>query len=101
STTGPDAGYYTMNPDGTNKTLLPIPLDAGYPSWSPDGARIVFTRLGSSPPPGLYTIRPDGTGETFVGHFSQSGELWPSWSPDGKSIGFVDGSELASVVVDG
>jgi dipeptidyl aminopeptidase/acylaminoacyl peptidase len=101
STTGPDAGYYTMNPDGTNKTLLPIPLDAGYPSWSPDGARIVFTRLGSSPPPGLYTIRPDGTGETFVGHFSQSGELWPSWSPDGKSIGFVDGSELASVAVDG
>lgn len=67
---------------------LEIPLSGvTTPSWSPDGARLVFTGYtgGHSD---LFTVRRDGadlrqlTNDKFA-------DLHPVWSPDGTTIAFV------------
>jgi len=64
----------------------PLPVPSG-PSWSPDGARIVFHHLD------LWTIGTDGNG---LGHLFGDAGLSPSsspdWSPDGSRIAFVRAS---------
>lgn len=85
---------------------------AGYPDWSPDGARIVVSTydLGyrdagafedTSPPSDLYTISPDGSGLVQLTHNTSGSRLirngtasgplstQPTWSPDGRSVIFV------------
>lgn len=53
-----DPEVYTMNPDGTEVTRLTFntggegPLLDFWPSWSSDGAKIVYTSFRPSPTPG-------------------------------------------------
>jgi Tol biopolymer transport system component len=58
-------------------------LAATAPDFSPNGNRIVFSRLGS----GIFTVKPDGTGL----HRLTSGnrDSYPVWSQDGTRIAFV------------
>ena len=70
-----------------------VPTDGSYidnfPSWSPDGSTIAFTRnmQGNYD---IFTIRPDGSGlqrlTTDPGNDAHS-----TWSPDGQWIAFVSG----------
>ena len=39
-------------------------IDAGHPSWSPDGARIIFNDKFTQPVGDIFTIRPTGAGLT-------------------------------------
>jgi TolB protein len=57
-----------------------------YPSWSPDGARIVFGRRGW-----IWVVNADGTGlhNLTIGSYSQDR---PDWSPDGNEIVFETAS---------
>jgi serine/threonine protein kinase/Tol biopolymer transport system component len=85
---------YTVNTDGTGLfQVTNMSEGACQPSWSSDGARLVFTSpcegnlsyyAGSS----LYIINVDGTGllplPTMAG-----GDFDPAWSPDGKEIVFT------------
>lgn len=78
---------YLVNADGTGLTQLTD--DAGtdfFPSWSPDGQRILFIsdRDGD---PDIYTVNAAGSGLSQLTHNRQL-EMSPGWSPDGQRILF-------------
>jgi dipeptidyl aminopeptidase/acylaminoacyl peptidase len=59
------------------------PSPAVSPSFSPNGKRIAFARLGS----GLFTINVDGTELRRLTSNGRDG--YPVWSPDGTRIAFI------------
>jgi TolB protein len=78
---------YTMNPDGTNKTLLTGQGQLlGNPEWSADGKKIVF-RSGYEESR-LRIINSDGTGDRIIGQadWDQGCLGGASWSPDGTKL---------------
>ena len=65
-----------------------------YPSWAPDGSRIVF----ASDPGGifnLYTVDENGENRSRLTN-SSGDDIQPDWSPDGRKIAFA--SDQASAV---
>jgi TolB protein len=95
---------YVIKADGTDKVQITNskPVDnffgaryPNYPSWSPDGKKIVFV---SRPQPGhkvpeLYVMNADGTDPTRLTQTKVFPDSWivvglgpVSWSPDGKKI---------------
>ena len=79
---------FVMNADGTNPVnLTKNAAYDGWPMWSPDGKKILFSsnRAGPANIGQLYVINPDGSGLQQItdgpGSFVQ-----PSWSRDGKRI---------------
>jgi Tol biopolymer transport system component len=79
---------YLMDVDasgaGSNLSRLTNDGEAeNYPSWSPDGTRLVYQRdfNGSA----LYVINADGSGEQRLSPTPGS-DVSPSWSPDGTQI---------------
>ncbi len=83
------AALVVMDADGKNRTTLASPPgDARSPSWSPDGARLVYAAGGK-----LFIVGADGKNGTAVTG-GPSDDL-PVWSPDGTRIAFVRGHDLA------
>jgi len=83
---------YLIDADGTNPIQLTnSPENDVYPSWSPDGSKIVFQsyRDGNSE---IYVMNPDGTGQTRLTTHPES-DMSPSWSPDGSWITFHSGRD--------
>jgi Tol biopolymer transport system component len=84
------SNIFIINSDGTNFKNLTENItpynNAFYPTWSPDGRKIVFVpEFAGLHPSGIYTINIDGSdfrmlfGDQKVKHF-------PVWSPDGTKI---------------
>ena len=92
---GEQSRIFVINVDGTGlRQVSPEPDDPnafvgdGWPSWAPDGMRLVFARNGE-----LFTVNADGSGLTHVP--TPHGAMSPTWSPDGsriayQSLAFID-----------
>ena len=87
-----------INTNGTAATQLTTSLsDDWWPSWSPDGSKIVFMTnrnltpgdtIPAHPQYDLYVINVDGSGETRI-TTDTTNEAQPAWSPLGNRIAFV------------
>ncbi len=83
------AALVVMDTDGKTRTTLANPSsDVRAPSWSPDGARLVYAAGGK-----LFIVGADGKNGTTV--TDGPNDDLPVWSPDGTRIAFVRGHDLA------
>jgi Tol biopolymer transport system component len=72
---------------GANPTRLTHDGEAeNYPSWSPDGKRLVYQRDFNGA--AIYVINADGTGQQRLSP-TPGFDVTPSWSPDGTQIVYV------------
>jgi len=110
-------GLWVINADGTHPVQLtqlhtPTSSEDSQAAWSPDGKRIVFTRINTTAEhfneQALFSINRDGTGlkQVTAWELAAGGA---HWSPDGKRIlfqsfgSFPDGStpQLYTIFPDG
>ena len=86
---------YEMNIDGSNIHRLTHYFEWDtYPSWSPDGSKILWRRIlaDTSAPRGynseIFVMDADGSNIKNLSNH-QDFDGYPEWSPDGKYIAFV------------
>jgi Tol biopolymer transport system component len=98
--TGPEAGLYIANSDGTGRTQVGETGDGTLadvpPSWSPDGTHIAYSISTSEDRYDVYVAALSAGGSTQI----VTGKD-PVWSPDGSSIAFVAGGGIGVVNPDG
>ena len=98
---GPPWGeLFVMNADGTGVHKITHPpngTEDADPDWSPDGSRIVFTRVPPRGAESIWIVRPNGAGLRRLSPYCPPGgeipkctadDGWPAWSPDGERLAF-------------
>jgi Tol biopolymer transport system component len=80
---------FTMDPDGSDQTQLTHHKSGGlFPTWSPNGRKIAFSRYGGSPfQSDIYIMSADGSHKVPI-TASDKSEGSISWSPSGKRLVF-------------
>ncbi len=74
---------YLVNVDSAENKQITNLEYANYPSWSPDGKKIVFSTYD-----GLYSIDKSATDSTKIIETANF-DIHPIWSPDGSIIAFI------------
>ena len=59
-----------------------------YPSWAPDGKKILFRRMVGEKDSEVFVADPDGSHAVNLTR-NPAFDGWPAWSPDGKRIAFA------------
>ena len=82
----PQTDLFTVRADGTGLTQLTRTATTSEEGvdWSPDGRRLLFTRLWGACEEEVNTMNPDGTARRRVRSGCTASE--PAWSPDGHRI---------------
>jgi TolB protein len=90
----PNTELWVMRADGSGKHRVASGQGMGAPSWSPDGAMLVYqsfyrprpndARLRFLKVHSLFLVRADGSGKR---HLTFGGQ--PLWSPDGEHVAFI------------
>ena len=95
----------SMNSDGSIVALTSNAFFDGYPTWSPDGQKILFSsdRDGAL---NIYVMNQDGTNVVrLTTTAAPAQDRFPTWSPDGSKILFESnrsgGSEIYIMNADG
>jgi Tol biopolymer transport system component len=86
-----DDEIFTIHPDGTARTRLTNNrrLHDGYPSWSPDGTKIVYHRcVREDSGCDLFTMDPDGSHKVRITD-TRADESGAKFSPNGRYIVFI------------
>jgi uncharacterized delta-60 repeat protein len=96
---------FTIDSTGTGQTQLTNdPAIDEFPSFSPDGTKIVFDSYRDGDRAEIYTMDADGTGVTRLTNNGES-DVEPTWSADGSQIVFTslrDGNaEIYAMNADG
>jgi Tol biopolymer transport system component len=76
---------------------VPLTSDPAWefdPSWSPDGARIVFNSSRLEGRPSLFSRASNGSGEDTLVLSARAGAETPVWRPDGRAVVYADGGDL-------
>jgi len=103
-------GIYTMNADGTGRTLVVSRAMDATPAWSPDGSRIAFRSMVDGPfgsAGRIFVVNVDGTGLRQLSPDIPDPNVYyyyhdsPTWSPDGTRIAFDRYGALGIINVDG
>ena len=86
---GAQSDLWTMRPDGSNQVRLTNDkVEDVFPTWSPDGKKIAWTRGGTFDPGAeLWIMNADGTGKRQI-TFNSFADAGASFSPDGTRLAF-------------
>ena len=95
---GTKARLWVMDADGSDQHPLAKDLLGNWAVWSPDGARIAFSRNEGNGKQPLYVIGADGSGLRRL--TSGTSDVAPAWGPDGR-IYFVRSSKVFAIEPDG
>lgn len=84
---------FTVEADGSSVTRIPInlPGEAFHPSWSPDGASLVFD-VESEGDTDIFSVNVDGSDLSKL-TTAAGWDYLPAWSPDGSRIAYVHASD--------
>ncbi len=100
SSWSPDGEIYTANMDFSGEVRLTNnTMFDGYPKFSPDGIKIVFTRDTAtlSGISNVFVMNRDGTGVTQLTSYASASHSCyrPLWSPSGQQLAYTlcDGSQ--------
>jgi Tol biopolymer transport system component len=88
---------FVMDADGANQTHLTTTASDYQPAWSPDGTKIAFTSVRTSPYPNVYVMNANGSNPVKLTiNNLDVGNHDPAWSPDGAKIVFVKDIDSSS-----
>jgi Tol biopolymer transport system component len=100
-----ETNIYVMRSDGLGIREVWGDTCSTYPSWSPDGTKLVFARTGNgscySSSGGIAVVNLDGTGFTQLTSGDSNHDSFPVWSPDGTKIAFTRSNTIWVMNADG